>query len=122
VEWPHYVERNRGDFLAINIQQLSKELWSSRDEVSLHRGLAAMRNRLPVPLWVIQRDGQQAETWPLLDQTPIFTEHPAAELTWMLEASFDRKDSMQRYPEDSGLKLCSAMIARCRGGKEGGGD
>lgn len=122
VEWPQYVDRNRGDFLAINIQRLSKDVWASRDEVSLHRGLAAMRGRLPVPLWVIQLDGQQAETWPLLDQTPIFTEHAAAQFAWMLEVDFGRQESMQRYPEDSGLDLCSTIVARCRGGKEGTGD
>ena len=107
--------KSLGDFLAINCQRLSKETWESREEVSLHRGLAAMRARLPVPLWIIQKADQEVELWPLIGDVPIFTEHVSAQFGWMLEAAFDRGDSQRRYPEDSGLILSAPLAERCRG-------
>lgn len=114
VEYPQFVERRRGDFLAINCQRFSREIWESREEVSLHRGLAAMRTRLPVPLWIIQQADQDVEFWPLIGDVPIFTEHVSAQFVWMLEGAFDRSDSQQRYPEDSGLVLSAPLAERCR--------
>jgi hypothetical protein len=74
-----------------------------------------MRPRLPVPLWIIQLHGQDADSWPLLGDVPIFTEHVESQFGWMLEASFDRRDSQRRYPEDSGMILAAAIEDRCRG-------
>jgi hypothetical protein len=115
VEYPQFVERRRGDFLAINCQRLSKETWESREEVSLYRGLAAMRARLPVPLWIIQQADQEVEFWPLIGDVPIFTEHVSAQFVWMLEGAFDRGEAQRRYPEDSGLILSAPLAERCRG-------
>jgi hypothetical protein len=115
VEFPQYLKRRRGDYIAINCQLLSREHWENRDEVSLHRGLAAMRSRLAVPVWIIQQADQQVETWPLMGHTPIFTEHVSAQFAWMLEVSFPRRDSQQRYPEDSGLLLAPGLLKLCRG-------
>jgi hypothetical protein len=116
VEFPQYLERKRGNFMAINCQRLSREVWENNEEVSLHRGLAAMRTRLPVPLWIIQMAEQDVEDWPLIGEVPIFTEHLSAQFSWMLEASFDRRESQQRYPEDSGMILAPALAKKCRVG------
>ena len=113
VEYPQFVERGRGDFLAINCQRVSREAWKSGEEVSLHRGLAAMRSRLPVPLWIIQTADQDVEFWPLIGDTPIFTEHVEAQFGWMLEGAYDRRDSQARYQDDSGLILAPALEAKC---------
>jgi len=115
VEYPQFVERKRGDFMAINCQRLSREVWENSEEVSLHRGLAAMRTRLPVPLWVIQLADQDVEHWPLIGEVPILTEHVLAQFGWMVEASFDRRESQQRYADDSGMILAPALAAKCRG-------
>jgi hypothetical protein len=115
VEYPQYVERRRGDYLAVNCQRLSRETWENDEQISLHRGLAGVRQRLPVPLWIIQLAGQDAEFWPLIGEVPIFTEHAAAQFGWMIEASFDRADSQRRYAQDSGLILAPALEAKCRG-------
>jgi hypothetical protein len=114
VEWPQFLERRSGDFLAINCQRLTKEIWESREELSLHRGLAAMRRRLPTPLWIIQMSDQDVESWPSLGEVPIFTEHVSAQFAWMWEASFDRNESQQRYPTESGLILSAALEEKCR--------
>jgi hypothetical protein len=116
VEYQQFVERNRGDFLAINCQAQTIETWTSSEEVSLHRGLAAMRSRLPVPLWIIQLADQEVEHWPLIGEVPIFTEHVSAQFGWMLDAAFDRRDSQQRYAGDSGLILSPALAEQCRTG------
>ena len=116
VEFPQYIERKRGDFMAINCQRLSREAWENNEEVSLHRGLAAMRTRLSVPLWIIQMADQDVEHWPLIGEVPIFTEHLEAQFAWMIEASFERRESQQRYPEDSGLILAPALAEKCRVG------
>jgi hypothetical protein len=118
VEYPQLVDRRRGDFLAINCQRCSRGVWETAEELSLHRGLAGMRSRLPVPLWIIQEAGQDVEFWPLVGDVPIFTEHVSAQFAWMLEAAFDRGEAQRRYPTDSGLVLAPAAAARCRG--EGG--
>ena len=118
VEYPQFVQRNQGDFLAINCQRLSKEKWTNSEEVSLHRGLAAMRSRLLVPLWIIQQADQEVELWPLIGEVPIFTEHAAGQFGWMLEAAFDRSESQRRYPEDSGLTLSPAFAEKCAGASE----
>lgn len=115
VEYPQFVDRRRGDFLAINCQRLSKPIWEAAEEVSLLRGLAAMRPRLPVPLWIIQQGEQDVEFWPHVGDVPIFTEHVTAQFAWMIEAAFDREDSQRRYPEGSGLVLSTAAMAKCRG-------
>jgi hypothetical protein len=115
VEYPRHVERGRGDYLAVNCQRLTNETWKNDERVSLHRGLAAMRAQLPVPLWIIQHADQDAEFWPLIGEVPIFTEHAAAQFGWMMEASFDRHDSQRRYAQDSGLTLAPALEAKCRG-------
>jgi hypothetical protein len=115
IEYPQYVERGRGDYLAINCQRLSKEAWENNEQVSLHRGLAGMRARLPVPLWIIQLADQDVEFWPLIGEVPIFTEHAAAQFGWMMEASFDREESQRRYSQDSGMTLAPALEAKCRG-------
>lgn len=118
VEWPHFLERNRGDYLAINCQRVSKEIWTSREEVSLHRGLVAMR--LSTPLWIIQAGDQDVESWPLMGEMPIFTEHVSAQFAWMMEISFERSEAQQRYPEDSGLILSSELKKNClAGGRDG---
>jgi hypothetical protein len=116
VEFPQYIERKRGDFMAINCQRLSREVWENNEEVSLHRGLAAMRTRLSVPLWIIQMADQDVEHWPLIGEVPIFTEHLEAQFGWMLEASFDRRESQQRYPADSGMILAPALAEKCSDG------
>ena len=118
VEYPLFVERRRGDFLAINCQRLSRELWEGREELSLHRGLAAMRPRLPVPLWIIQRADQDVEMWPLIGEVPIFTEHVDAQFAWMWEAAFDRRESQQRYAQDSRMVLVPTLAEKCRGGAD----
>jgi hypothetical protein len=115
VEYPQFVERGRGDFLAINCQRLTQETWGQAEEVSLHRGLAAMRARLRVPMWIIQLAGQGVDGWPLIGEVPIFTEHTEAQFGWMLEGSFDRGDSQRRYSEDSRMILAPTLAARCRG-------
>ena len=120
VEYPQYVERRRGDFLAVNCQRLTREAWENDEEVSLHRGLAAMRRRLPVPLWIIQLADQDAEFWPLMSEAPIFTEHAAEQFGWMVEASFDRQDSQRRYTGDLGMILAPALEAMCRGARRVG--
>jgi len=99
----------------INCQRLTLETWQNDEEVSLHRGLAAMRQRLPAPLWIIQRADQGAECWPLIGEAPIFTEHAAAQFGWMIEASFDRQDSQRRYAQDSGLVLAPTLEEKCAG-------
>jgi len=114
VEYPQFLERKRGDFLAINCQRFSRDVWEHAEEVSLHRGLAAMRSRLLVPLWIIQLADQDVEFWPLVGDVPIFTEHVSAQFAWMVEASYERRDSQRRYPEDSGLTLSPALEAKCR--------
>ena len=43
VEYVQHTTRNRGDFLAINLQRFRRADWELAEEVSLHRGLAAMR-------------------------------------------------------------------------------
>jgi hypothetical protein len=115
VEYPQFLDRRRGDFMAINCQRLSQEQWETRDEVSLHRGLAAMRARLPVPLWIIQRADQNVDTWPLMGEVPVFTEHVEAQFGWMLEAAFDRREAQRHYAQASGMLLAPALEEKCRG-------
>jgi hypothetical protein len=122
VEFPQFVERGRGDFLAINCQQLSRDVWETAEEVSLHRGLAAMRPRLPVPLWIVQLADQDVEFWPQIGEVPIFTEHVTAQFAWMLEGRFGRSDSQRLYAENSGLILSPGLDARCRGSWAAGRD
>lgn len=86
--------------MAINCQQLSRDVWENAEEVSLHRGLAAMRPRLSVPLCIVQLADQDVEFWPLIGEVPIFTEHVTAQLAWMPEARFERSESERRYAED----------------------
>lgn len=116
VEYPQFLERRRGDFLAINCQRLSREAWQNSEELSLHRGLAAMRPRLSAPLWIIQTADQDVELWPLIGEVPIFTEHVSAQFAWMIEVQFDRCEAQGRYPEDSGLILAPILEGRCRSG------
>jgi hypothetical protein len=118
VEYPQFVERKRGDFLAINCQRLSRDAWAASEEVSLHRGLAAMRSRLPVPLWIIQVADQDVESWPLIGEVPIFTEHVSAQFVWMFETAFDRHDAQRLYAEASGMILSRALAEKCRGAGE----
>lgn len=115
VEYPQFVAQRGYDFLAINCQRFTKTAWENAEEVSLHRGLAAMRERLPVPLWIIQQAGQDIESWPLVGEVPIFTEHAKAQFGWMVETSFDRQESQRKYVEDSRMILAPALEARCRG-------
>jgi hypothetical protein len=113
VEFPQFLDRRGGDFLAINCQRLTRTAWESDEGVSLLRGLAAMRPRLPMPVWIIQWAGQDVESWPLIGDAPIFTEHAEAQFGRMIEATFDRRESQSRYPMDSGMVLAPALIARC---------
>lgn len=43
VEWPAMLTQRRGDMIAINCRQLSKEQWEMDERFSLLRGLAAIR-------------------------------------------------------------------------------
>jgi hypothetical protein len=95
--------------------RLTKKEWEDAEEVSMYRGLAAMRARLPVPLWTIQLAGQDVETWSPMGEFPIFTEHTDAQFGWMKQSSFDRQDVQPSYAERSKMILAPALDARCRG-------
>lgn len=111
-EWRLIVEQKYGDLLAINCRRLTKELWQEHEQLSLLRGLAAMR--LSVPLWFIQSAGQEVETWPLVGTRPIFTEHVNNQFSWMFEMTLDRSVMESRYPVDSGLAFSDELIAVCK--------
>jgi hypothetical protein len=106
--WPVMVDQKRGDLLAINCQTLTAELWSTKEEVSLHRGLACIRT--PGPLWFLQLAGQEVENWPLVGERPIFTEHTKDQFAWMMEAWFEPRESQSRYPVDCGLDLSPELV------------
>ena len=119
VEWPAMLEQNRGDLIAIDCQQLSKERWELDDRLSLLRGLAAIR--MPGPLWILQLAGQDVETWPFLAEHPTFTEHVSTQYSWMYGMSLDRRYMQARYLHESGLILSSGLQRRCgTGGTEDG--
>jgi hypothetical protein len=106
--WPIMVDQGLGRFLVLNLQGLHFEEWLSDGRWSLHRGLIALRS-LPVPLWLLQRGGQEVSTWMLPGDRPIFTEHVDAQFGWMWEADLSPNDWLKRYPADSGLDVSTAV-------------
>jgi hypothetical protein len=113
-EWPILVDQS-GRLLALNCRGLSRETFAGDEQLSLHRGLLAIR--LPVPLWVIQTAGQAVETWGLPGDPPIFTEHTPNQFSWMMEIFVERSVMQARYAQDSGLELSTALQRLCREGR-----
>jgi hypothetical protein len=105
--WPVMVDERFGRFLALNLRGLSYDTWTSHPQLSLHRGLVAIR--LPVPLWLIQQADQEVSNWRLPGDPPILTEHMDAQFAWMLEMHPDPVDERSRYPADSGLQVSDAL-------------
>ena len=70
-----------------------------------------MRWRLPMPVWIIQWAGQDVESWPLIGDAPIFTEHGEAQFGWMLETTLDR----QEFSKPLSGKLGDGACARVGG-------
>jgi len=114
-EWPLMVQQRSGDFIVLNCQSLTKDIWSNSAELSLFRGLAAIR--MPSPIWFLQLGGQEVENWPLVGERPIFTEHVATQFKWMMEMFFERRESESRYPTDSGLSLSPEVLELYAQGK-----
>jgi hypothetical protein len=108
--WPQMTEI-AGDFLVIDCQGVSRDLWLGAIEVSLARGLASLR--APGPLWFLQDAGQAVETWPLVGDRPIFTQHFPDQFAWMVRGIVPPEEALARYPEDSGLQLSAAILALC---------
>ena len=96
VEFIEHLADKKGDFLVIDCRRLTKKEWEDAEEISMYRGLAAMRARLPIPIWTIQPAGQDVETWPQMGEFPIFTEHTDAQFGWMRQCSFDRQDAQRK--------------------------
>jgi hypothetical protein len=113
-QWPIMVEQRRGDFIVLNCQQLTKELWSSAVEVSLQRGLSSVR--ATGPLWFLQSAGQEVETWPLVGDRPIFTQHVRDQFGWLMELFPEEQASQSQYPADSGLDLSPELTELCKRG------
>jgi len=114
-EWPVLVDEGGGRLLALNCRPLTEESFATAEELSLHRGLLAIR--LPVPLWAIQTAGQAVESWGLPGDPPIFTEHSSNQFSWMMEAFVERSGMHARYAEDSGLELAPALQRLLRDGR-----
>jgi len=106
--WPLMVDQGHGRFLMLNLQGLSYEQWLDDPQWSLHRGLSALRG-LPVPLWFLQRAGQQLSEWDLPGDPPILTEHLEAQFGWMLETSPVEDEWRRRYPDESGLDMSPSL-------------
>ena len=106
--WPVMIDEGRGRFLMLNLQGLSHQQWLDDPQWSLHRGLSALRG-LPVPLWFLQRAGQQLSDWGLPGDPPILTEHLEAQFGWMMEASPVEEEWRPRYPDDSGLDMSPSL-------------
>jgi hypothetical protein len=106
-EWPTMVEAERGRYLAVNCREITRDQWAGAEQLSLHRGLVSVR--APVPIWILQTDGQQVESWGLPGDRPIFTETLPNQFSWMVEISLDRGGQQAQFPADSGLRLSTAL-------------
>jgi hypothetical protein len=113
-EWPAMVEEGRGRFLAANCRDITREQWAGAEQLSLHRGLISIR--APVPVWILQRGGQQIESWGLPGDRPIFTEYLPNQFSWMMEIFLDRGGQQAQFPADSGLWVSAALQAVCQAG------
>ncbi|MEV6986959.1 hypothetical protein AB0M95_37660 [Sphaerisporangium sp. NPDC051017] len=79
-EWPA-VTGERRRYLAVDCRDVRPGRWASDERLSLHRGLLAVR--APMPVWIVQRAGQDVDTWPIPGDHPIFTEHFPGQFSWM---------------------------------------
>jgi hypothetical protein len=105
--WPIMVDEGYGRFLALNLRELPHSTWIGHPQLSLQRGLAAIRT--PVPLWLIQVADQDVSSWKLPGDPPILTEHMKAQFSWLFEAYPEPNSERARYPEDSGLHVSVAL-------------
>ena len=112
-EWPVLLEQDHGDRILLNCQRMTLESWQTDVQLSLLRGLAAMR--APGPLWFLQLAGQEVENWPLVGERPIFSEHHSSQFAWMMEASVERRHLRAHYLKVSGLELSKELEKRCVG-------
>jgi hypothetical protein len=105
--WPIMVDEGYGRFLALNLRGLSYPTWTDHPQLSLQRGLVAIRT--PVPLWLIQVADQDVSSWELPGDPPILTEHMEAQFGWLTEMYSEPDDERARYPDDSGLQVSAAL-------------
>jgi hypothetical protein len=108
------IEEGRGRFLAINCRDINRDQWMSAEQLSLHRGLLAVRS--PVPIWIIQGATQEVDSWGLPGDRPIFTEYLSNQFAWMLESYYDWSETVASLPADSGLQFSTALQTICEAG------
>jgi hypothetical protein len=113
-EWPLMLRHKKGNFVAIDCRKLTRQQWEEDTSLSLFRGMAALR--LPCPLWFVQSAGQQIETWPLVGERPIFTEHVQGQFPWMWDIFYNRSEMQTRYEQTSGLELSKQLRDVCASG------
>ncbi|MEP6949912.1 MAG: hypothetical protein ABI863_11580 [Ginsengibacter sp.] len=115
-EWPLIDKKYWGDFIMIDCRNIDNENWETNLELSLLRGLANILT--PVPVWFIQLQGQDVDTWRLVGDRPIFTEYFPNQFSWMLHGGFslDRRIMQTRYPANSGLNLSEELRNLCMTG------
>ncbi|RCG30734.1 hypothetical protein DQ384_12125 [Sphaerisporangium album] len=106
-EWPS-VAGDRRRYLAVDCRDVRPGLWAGDERLSLQRGLLAVRT--PVPVWIVQRAGQEVDTWPIPGDHPIFTEHFPGQFSWM---AGERDDRAAPSP-GSGLEFSPALAAMIR--------
>jgi hypothetical protein len=110
--WCTLVDQRYGRFLALNLRELSQEVWASHPGLSLQRGIAAIR--MPVPVWVLQLAGQGVSSWALPGDPPILTEHLEGQFAWMAEIypeAAAQRSLYQPIPASRSPQPCAACSA-----------
>ena len=93
LEWQRTVFRTfteedvYGDKVVVDVTALSRDEWIMDDAASVGRGLVALA--APTPVWVLQRAGQEAHSWPGFRQQPVFTRYLDNQFSWLKPVHVD---------------------------------
>ena len=103
-EWPWMISGDNyaGDRLVLDLRGLTATAWANEESLSLMRGVAAIR--LSAPLWFMQTADQDVESWVLVGDRPIFTQHVPLQFDWMFISSLKRGVAQAVYPDNCGLE------------------
>ena len=61
----------------------------------------------------MQTADQDVESWVLVGDRPIFTQHVPLQFDWMFISSLKRGVAQAVYPDNCGLELAEAILLRC---------
>jgi hypothetical protein len=76
-----FVDESVGDRVVVDVATLDVGAWDFAPEASIGRGLLALNTTTPT--WIMQSAGQNAHTWPGLEDHPIFTMHSENQFDWI---------------------------------------